>query len=60
MKASKKLFDSFKKEIKKKDEKTSFQIRIFDDHTGNAAYKHLTGNELLAICKLLDDSLDFL
>ena len=41
--------------MKKDDEKTSVQIRLFDDKSAAVAYKHLTSYELKEILKILEN-----
>ena len=41
--------------MKKDDEKTSVQIRLFDDKSTAVAYKHLTSYELKEILRILEN-----
>lgn len=60
MKGNKRIFESLKEETQKQDEeKTTFQIRIYDDKTGIPAYKYLTRKELVELIKLLDGDLEW-
>lgn len=56
MKCSKELYNHCLEEVELDKEKTSFQIRIFDDETGSVTYKYLSSGELHNILKILDEN----
>jgi len=56
MKGNKNIKESLIEELSKQDnEKTTIQIRLFDDKTGSVTYKHLTRKELYTILEALGD-----
>ena len=56
MEQNKDIKKSLTEELSKPDnEKTTIQIRIFDDKTSSVAYKHLTRKELYTILENLNN-----
>jgi len=56
------ITESICKELKEKmpNEKTTFQIRLYDDRTGKAFYKQLTTNELARIIGIWNDKMQWI
>lgn len=55
MKCSEGLYKHYENEVNSHKDKTSFQIRIFDDNTGAVTYKHLSSEELNKVLLVLDE-----
>lgn len=54
MKCSEELYRHYENEANSHKDKTSFQIRIFDDNTGAVTYKHLSSEELNKVLLVLE------